>query len=423
MQCDRYKSPPGRGVCAWAVHGSLGRGPVGRDEDAPTTMDVLVTGRVLRGGYDRSRSAVLLVDGINTPRAPVWVGLRLAPRRGWVPLPARPRFAWLTGTLDPYRWKSIAGPMVDVQAIIPSTRRLPPRIRFRGYGYVEPVDKRGQKKQREILLVEPSSRGDPESWKIQWVPHDRQQVVRSKCPAVISGRLDSDGPGTGVRLRATKIEVLRRLSFSERRAMDRLVRVWTRSPPRAQLGSRRVRKLDRRRVVRVWIVRLWRVAGLPPSTIARRTGRSLRTVERIIREWRTQHAKGLRPPQRTSAKPRLLTTPILRWLHYLISHSPRYFEQSTDPWTVRGVQKYLKDRGCRMARGTLYKALMEIGAGWVGGRWRVVRNRSRTVECGCGKRYPIPWLEANSLCPECFGLQYLRRQREHIQAQSERDIV
>src|SRR5712692_6419364 len=107
MQRDRYRSPPGRGVCIWAVQGSLGRGPVGRDEDAPTSMDVVVTGRVLRGGYDRSRSAVLLVDGINTPRAPVWVGVRLAPSKGWVPLPARPRFAWLTGTLNPYRWKSI----------------------------------------------------------------------------------------------------------------------------------------------------------------------------------------------------------------------------------------------------------------------------------------------------------------------------
>src|SRR5712692_5259121 len=293
MHCDRYESPPGRGVCAGAVHDSLGRGPVGRDEDAPTPMDVVVTGRVLRGGYDRFRSAVLLVDGINTPRSPVWVGLRLARRKGWVPLTARPSFAWLLGTLDPKRWRSTAGPMVDVQAIIPSAQRLPPRIRFRGYGYVEPVDKRGQKDRREILLVEPSSRSDLETWRILWVPPDRQQAVRSKVPAVISGRLESDGPGTGVRLRATKFEVLRRLSFSERRAMDRLVRVWTRSPPRAQLGSRRVRKLDRRRMVRVRIVRLWRVAGLPPSTIARRTGRSPRTVKRIIREWRTQHGKSL----------------------------------------------------------------------------------------------------------------------------------
>ncbi len=372
-------------------------------------MDVVVTGRVLRGGYDRSRSAVLLVDGINTPRAPVWVGLRFPPSKGWIPLPARPRFAWLLGTLDPNRWESVAGPMVDVQAIIPSTRRLPPRIRFRGYGYVEPVEKRGQKEQREILLVEPSSRGDPETWRILWVPRDHQQVVRSKWPAVISGRLESDGPGTGVRLRATKLEVLRRLSFSERRAMDRLVRVWTRSPPRAQLGSRRMRKLDRRRVVRVRIVRLWRVAGLPPATIARRIGRSPRTVERIISEWRTQRSKSLRPPRRTSTKPGLLTTPILRWLHYLISHSPRYFGQITELWTVRSVRRYLQDRGCRIARGTLHNALVKIGAGHVRGRWQVVRSRSRTVECSCGKQYPIPWLETDPLCPECFALRYLRR--------------
>jgi transposase len=302
-------------------------------------MDVVVSGRVLRGNYDRFGRHVLLVDGINTPGAPVWVGLRLASRGGWVPLPVRPRYAWLMGTLNPYRWKSIAGPMVDVQAIIPSTQRLPPRIRFRGYGYAELVDKRGPKEQREILLVEPSSKGDPDTWKILWALHDRQEVVRSRWPAVISGRLESDGPGTGVRLHATKLEVLRRLSFSERRAMDRLVRVWTRTPPRAQLGSRRVRKLDRRRAVRVRIVRLWRAAGLPPSTIARRTGRSPRTVKRIIREWRTQHGKSLRPPRRTSTKPGLLTTPILRWLHYLISHSPRYFGQNACPWTVRSVRR------------------------------------------------------------------------------------
>ncbi len=378
-------------------------------------MDVVVTGRVLRGGYDRTRSAVLLVDGISTPRAPVWVGLRLATRKGWVPLPARPSFAWLLGTLDSNRWESIAGPMVDVQAIIPSSRHLPPRIRFRGYGYVEPVDKRGQEEKREILLVEPSSRRDPETWRIHWVSPDRQQVVRSKCPAVISGRLESDGPGTGVRLRATKLEVLRRLSFSERRALDRLVRVWTRSPPRAQLGSRRVRKLDGRRRVRVRIVRLWRVAGLPPATIARRTGRSLRTVERIIREWRTQRSKSLRPPRRTSTKPGLLTTPILRWLHYLISHPAGYFAQRLGPWTVRSVQRYLKDRGCHIARGTLHNALVKIGAGYEGGRWRVVRSRSRTVECGCGKRYSIPRPEADSLCPECFALRYLGRQPRLVQ--------
>ncbi len=382
-------------------------------------MDVVVTGRVLRGGYDRSRSAVLIVDGINTLGAPVWVGLRLAPRKGWVPLPARPRFAWLLGTLDPNRWESVSGPMVDVQAIIPSTRRLPPRIRFRGYGYVEPVDKRGQKEQREILLVEPSSRGDLETWKILWVPHDRQQVVRRRCPAVISGRLESDDPGTGVRLRATKLEVLRRLSFSERRAMDRLVRVWTRSPPRAQLGSRRVRKLDRRRMVRVRIVRLWRVAGLPPATIARRIGRSPHTVERITREWRTRRSKSLRPPRRTSTKPGLLTTPILRWLHYLISHSPRYFGQRMGQCTVRGLKKYLEDRECRIARGTLHKALVKIDAGYVRGRWRVVRSRSRTAECGCGKRYPIPLREVDSLCPECFALRYLSRQRERVQVRPE----
>jgi transposase len=253
-----------------------------------------------------------------------------------------------------------------------------------------------------------------ETWKIQWIPHDPQEVVHSKVPAVISGRLESDGPGTGVRLRATKLEVLRRLSFSERRSMDRLVRVWARIPPRAQLGSRRVRKLDRRRVVRVRVIRLWRAENMPPETIARRTSRSLRTVERIIREWQTHHSKGLRPPQRTSAKPGLLTTPILRWLHYLISHSPRYFGQGTRPWTVRSVKKYLEDRGCRVARGTLHNALVEIGAGHVGGQWRVVRSRSRTVGCGCGKRCPIPRLEANPLCPECFALRYLGRQQERI---------
>jgi transposase len=189
--------------------------------------------------------------------------------------------------------------------------------------------------------------------------------------------------------------------------MDRLVRVWTRTPPRAQLGSRRVRKLDRRRMVRVRIVMLWRVACLSPSAIARRTRRSSRTVERIIREWRTQHSKSLRPPQRTSTKPDLLTTPILRWLHYLISHSPRYFGKSARPWTVRSVQTYLNDRGCQMARGTLHNALVRIGAGYARGRWEVVRSRSRTGVCGCGKRYPIPWFETDPLCPECFALRYL----------------
>lgn len=404
-----------RGVCVGAVHGSLGRGSVQRDEDAPTPMDVVVTGRVLRGGYGRSSRAVLLVEGINTPRAPVWVGLRLAPRKGWIPLPARPSFAWLVGTLDPKRWESSAEAMVDVQAIIPSDRRLPPRIRFRGYGYVEPVDKLGQKDRGEILLVEPSSRR-PDTWKIEWVPHDRRQVVQKRFPAVISGRLESEGPGTGIRLRATKLEVLRRLSFSERRAMDRLVRVWTRTPPRAQPGSRRMRKLDQRRAVRVRIVRLWRGRGLLPAAIARRTGRSLRTVARIIREWRTQSGKGLRPSRRTSVKPGLLTTPILRWLHYLISHSPHYFGQSTGPWTVRRVQRYLQDRGCRMARGTLHNALVKIGAGHVRGRWQVIRSRSRTIKCGCGKRYPIPWSGSDSLCPECFALRYLRRQQDNQRA-------
>jgi hypothetical protein len=82
----------------------------------------------------------------------------------------------------------------------------------------------------------------------------------------------------------------------------------------------------------------------------------------------------------------------------------------------------LKDRGCRMARGTLHKALVKIDAGYVGGRWRVVRSRSRTAECGCGKRYPIPWRE-DPLCPECFALRYLGRRKERIQAGSERDII
>src|SRR5712692_10080180 len=149
-------------------------------------------------------------------------------------------------------------------------------------------------------------------------------------------------------------------------------------------------------------------------------GRSLRTVERSLREWRTKRSKSLRPPRRTSTQPGLLTTPVLRWLHYLISHSPRYFGQSTGSWTVRIVQKYLKDRSCRVARGTLHKALVKIDAGYVGGQWRVVRSRSRTAECGCGKRYPIPWREADPLCPECFALRYLGRRRERIQAGSER---
>ncbi len=381
-------------------------------------MDVIVTGRVLRGGYDRFRRAVLLVDGVNTPGASVWVGLRLPPRRGWTPLPASPQFAWMIGTLDSRRWKSSAGPTVDVQAIIPSARPLPPRIRFRGYGYAGPIDRPGSKDKSGILLVESSSRGNTETWKIEWAPHDRRRVVQKRLPVVISGRLESDGPGTEIRLRATKLEVLRRLTFSERRAMDRLVRTWTRMPQRAQPGSRRVRKLDRRRVARVRIVRLWREAGLPPETIARRTGRSQRTVVRIIREWRTQRGKSLRPSRRTLTRPGLLTTPILRWVHYLLAYSPRYFGQSARSWTVRSVQRYLRDRGCRMGRGTLHKALGKISAGYVGGRWHVVRSRRRTAQCDCGKRYPIPWSGTAALCPECFALRYLQRRQERSQPTS-----
>ncbi len=376
-------------------------------------MDILISGRVLRGWYDRVGRAVLLVDGINTPSAPVWVGLRIARTKGWVPLPARPRFAWLSGTLNPMPGESTEGPTVDVQAIIPSARRLPPGIRFRGYGYVEPVGTLGQKGKRELRLVEPSSRGYPETWRIEWSPHDRTQVLRKRTPVVISGRLASDGPGTAIRLRATTLEVLRRLSLSDRRAMDRLVRVWTRTPPRAQPGSQRVEKLDRRRVARVRIIRLW-AAGVSPGAIARRTGRSLSTVKRIIREWRTQRGKSLRPPRRPSTTPIVLATPILQWLHYLISHSPRYFGQSVGAWTVRTMRRYLEDRGCRMAGGTLHNALMRINAGYEGGRWRVIRSRSRTVRCGCGKRYPIPWSEEDARCPECAALRYLQRKRERI---------
>ncbi len=381
-------------------------------------MDVIITGRVLRGGYDRFRRAVLLVDGVNTPGAPVWVGLRLPPRKGWTPLTARPQFAWIVGTLDSRRWGSSAGPTVDVQTIIPSARPLPPRIRFRGYGYADPIHRPSSKDKGRIRLVEPSSSGNAETWKIEWVPDNRRRVVQKKLPVVISGRLESEDRGGDIRLRATKIEILRRLSFSERRAMDRLVRTWTRTPQRAQPGSRRVRKLDRRRVARVRIVRLWREVGLPPETIARRIERSPRTVARIIREWRTQRGKSLRPPQRALTKPGLLTTPILRWLHYLLAYSPRYFGQNARSWTVRSVQRYLGDRGCHMARGTLHKALGNISAGYVGGRWQVVRSRRRTAECDCGKRYPIPWSGTDALCPECFALRYLQRRQERSQPTS-----
>ncbi len=239
---------------------------------------------------------------------------------------------------------------------------------------------------------------------------------------VVSGRLESGPSGTAIRLRATKVEVLRRLSFSERRTLDRLARVWARTPPRAQPGSRRMRRMDRRRITRVRVIRLWRMLNLPPVAIARRTRRSLQTVERIIREWRTHRGQSLRPRRRAYTNPGLLRTPILRWLHYLLSSSPRYFGQSQTAWTIRNVQRYLKNRGCPMALGTLHSALGKIGAGYVGGRWQVVRSRRRTAECDCGKRYPIPWSETDALCPECFALRYLQRQQERNKPADQRSL-
>jgi transposase len=383
-------------------------------------MDVLITGRILRGGYDQEGRHVLRVDGINTPNAPFWVALRLVRTKGWHPLPARPGYAWLIGTLGPeLGGEGNAEVVVDVQAIVPSTRRLPPRIRFRGYGSAEPaesVDQEGHNDKRGIFLVEPSSRDYPERWRIEWVPDARQPVVRKRLPVVVSGRLEPGPSGTAIKLRATKLEVLRHLSFSERRALDRAARVWTRTPPRAQLGSRRPRRLDRRRIVRVRVIRLWRESGLPPAKIARRIGRSLQTVERMIREWRVERARSLRPLRRAFTKPGLLTTPILRWLHYLLSYSPRYFGQSWQSWTVRSVGQYLRDRGCRVGRGTVHNALVKINAGYVGGQWQVVRSRRRTAECRCGKRYPIPRSGKDALCPECFALRYLRGQQENLRA-------
>ncbi len=147
-------------------------------------MDVVVSDRVLRGNYDRFGRRVLLMEGINTPGAPVWVGLRLPWRKGWAPLPARPRFAWLVGTLDPRHWKSISGPVVNVQAIIPSARHLPPRIRFRGYGYLAPTGKTGPKDKGEFLLVEPSSRRPPRN------VEDRVASARSSAAATVSSGND-----------------------------------------------------------------------------------------------------------------------------------------------------------------------------------------------------------------------------------------
>jgi transposase len=375
-------------------------------------VDILITGRILGGGFDQDGRRVLRVDGINTTNAPFWVALRLVRAKGWVPLPARPGFAWLIGTLGPeLSGEGNSEVVVDVQAIIPSTRRLPPRTRFRGYGYAEPVDTKGHTDKREILLVEPSSRDFRETWRIEWVPHRRQDVVHKRLPVVVSGRLES-GPSGTIKLRATKLEVLRRLSFAERRTMDRLARVWARTPPRAQLGSRRARKLDHRRVARVRVIRLWQESGMAPGAIARKTGRSLQTIERTIREWQIERARSLRPSRRVYSKPGQLTTPILRWLHYLLSYSPRYFGQSARSWTVRSVQRYLRERGCLLSRGTLHNALVKISAGYVGGRWQVVRSRRRTAECECGKRYPIPWSGTDALCPECFALRYLQRRRE-----------
>jgi hypothetical protein len=63
---------------------------------------------------------------------------------------------------------------------------------------------------------------------------------------------------------------------------------------------------------------------------------------------------------------------------------------------------------------TVHNGLVKIGAGYDGGRWHVIRNRSRTAVCGCGRRYPIPRLVVDPVCPECFALRYLAKQRERM---------
>lgn len=226
---------------------------------------------------------------------------------------------------------------------------------------------------------------------------------------VVRGRLEIHHVRPRFRFRRCRARVpAHGISADLLRELDRFSAALSQPLPHAA-GRTHVGRIDRRRRSYYRILRRW-IAGQGIDRIARVSGRSRSTVSRIISAFRKKGVGALYPDRRRTYRPLRLSVPVLNWLRYLLSHSPRYFGiREWDRWTVRRIVQYVKSHNLVLSPPTVLSGLRQIGARFDGEKWTIVRFRHRTKECSCGKRFPAVLGE---VCPECFAISWLAGRKE-----------